>query len=231
MTEAEIMEAFIRAAEIEMKMPKTGEAPRKDGNAYLLPWYRTDADKRGWRKEIGDQLHRGDNPLDEERQDFTNGKSSRVLAADVTHWETCLRWTMELLDDPRERRALWAWSFAMAGAKPFSKWCRRIERIHPNTGRDRKNRAVGRISRELVRGGALNVENGSEPLLHMGPVFGESADTIADDAPAEKRTHAWAADGAFTRIFSDGDDDFSWSDRRNELRRKRQERKRPVAAA
>lgn len=231
MNEAEIMEAFIRAAEVEMKMPKTGEAPRKDGNAYLLPWYRTDADKRGWRKEIGDQLHRGDNPLDEERQDFTNGKSSRVLATDVTHWETCLRWTMELLDDPRERRALWAWSFAMAGGKPFSKWCHRIERIHPNTGRNRKNRAVGRISRELVRGGALNVENGSDPLLHMGPVFGESDGILADDVQPEKRSFSWMADGAFARVLGPDADDFSWSDKRNELRRKRQERRRQVAAA
>ncbi len=51
-----IMEAFITAAETEMKMPKTGEAPRKSGNAYLLPWYRTIEDKRNWRKEIGDHL-------------------------------------------------------------------------------------------------------------------------------------------------------------------------------
>lgn len=231
MTEAEIMEAFITAAETEMKMPKTGEAPRKDGNAYLLPWYRTDEDKRAWRKEIGDQLHRGDNPLDEERQAFTDGRSSKVLASDVTHWETCLRWTMELLTDARERRALWAWSFAKAGGMPLAKWCRRIEKIHPETAARRKNRAVARISAELARKGSLHIESGGEGVLPCGPVFGESDAILAENVHPEKRSYTWAADDAFSSIFSSGDDDFSWSEKRNELRRKRQERKRPVAAA
>lgn len=228
MTEAEIMEAFIAAAETEMKMPKSGERPRQFG-AYPLQTVHSYEDKLNWRKEIGDQLHRGDNPLDEERQAFTDGRSSKVLTSDVTHWETCLRWTMELLTDARERRALWAWSFAKAGGMPLAKWCRRIEKIHPETAARRKNRAVARISAELARKGSLHIESGGEGVLPCGPVFGESDAILADDASPEKRSYSWAADGAFTRIFDADADDFSWSDKRNELRRKRQERKRQAA--
>lgn len=227
MTEAEIAEAFIRAAEIERRMPKTGERPRGFGG-YPLATVHTYEDKLGWRKEIGDQLIRGDDPLAEERQAFTDGRSSRVTAEDVSLWERCIRWTTELLSDPRERRALWAWAFAKAGGKPFSKWCFRIERIHPETGRRRKDRAIARISGELVRSDAQNIELPGSALLLCGPQIGDSAATMGVDA--QKRETFWR-DEAFRPIHSPASEhDFSWAEARNALRREREAKRQKAAA-
>lgn len=240
MTEAEIMEAFITAAETEMKMPKTGEAPSKNPRGYVLHWVHSDADITGWGKDwrnkaknirspTGDKTHQFDDPIDHWRWDWLFEKPLKAEREDIANWERCIEWTRTLLDDPRERRALWAWSFAKAGGMPLAKWCRRIEKIHPETAARRKNRAVARISAELARKGSLHIESGGEGVLPCGPVFGESDAILADDASPEKRSYSWAADGAFTRIFDADADDFSWSDKRNELRRKRQERKRQAA--
>lgn len=229
MSPAEIAETFIRAAEIERLMPNTGEKPRQFGG-YALPWIRTFEDKLNWRKEIGDSLHRGDDPLSEERQAFTDGRSAKVTAEDVSLWERCIRWTTELLDDPRERRSLWAWAFAKAGGKPFAKWCRRIEHIHEETGRRRKDRAVMRISAQLARSDVQNIENGHLGVLPVGADFGDSDDILGGDVGRREGGNAWAADGAFTRLFTE-DTDFSWAEKRNKLRREREAKRRQHEAA
>lgn len=227
MTEAEIAEAFILAAEIERKMPRTGEKPAGFGG-YPLQTIHTYEDKLNWRKEIGDHLFRGDDPLAEERRAFTEGRSSKVTATDVSLWEKCLGWTRDLLEDPRERRALWAWAFAKAGGKPFSKWCFRIESIHPETGRRRKDRAVMRICAQLVRSDVQNIENGHLGVLPCGPVFGDSVATM--DAGAPKHSTFWR-DEAFQSIFDPtAESDFSWAEARNKLRRERAAKRQKAAA-
>lgn len=223
MNEAEIAEAFIRSAEIERRMPRSGERPRGFGG-YPLATIHTYEDKLNWRKEFGDQLHRGDDPLAEERHAFTDGQSSRVTTADVTDWEACLRWTIELLGDPRERRALWAWAFAKAGGKPFNKWCFRIEGIHPETGRRRKDRAIARISGQLARSDTQNNETAEFGVLLCGPEIGDSAATMDVDA---RKTETFWRDEDFRAIHDRAAErDFSWADARNKKRREREAKRR-----
>lgn len=221
-TEEEVTEAFIRAAEIERRMPNTGEKPRSYGG-WTLPIVHTFEDKLGWRKEIGDHLHRGDDPLSEERQAFTDGRSSRISAEEVSLWERCIQWTVDLVDDERERRALWHWAAAQAGGRPFTKWCFRIERIHVETGRRRKNRAIAKISEQLARSGLQNSETSVSGVLRVGPVSEDSHAILGDDV--RQQNHVWH-DDSYKPIFDPNvEHDFSWAEARNRKRRQRRERR------
>lgn len=230
MTEAEIAEAFILAAEIERKMPRTGEKPAGYGG-YALQWVRTYEDKLNWRKEIGDKLLRGDNPLTDEREAFWDGRSSKVQAEDVTLWEKCLSWTGDLLDNEKLRRALWAWAFSKAGGPSFSSWCRRVENVSRTTGLERKNKAVARIYAHLARSDVQNIEDGTFGGLQVGDENSDISANIEDGASECRNDAFWRADGAFGSFLTvGGEEDFSWSEKRNELRRKREAKRKKEAA-
>lgn len=218
----EVAERFINAAEIERRMPRSGEKPMGYGS-YRLQTVHTYADKAGWRKEKGDFLLAGDNPLAQERRSFTDGRSSKVTTEEVETWETCLRWTQDLLQNSQHRRALWAWAFAKAGGKPFSKWCSKTERIHPETGRRRKDRALEQIAAKLSDPEAVR-ECTADAHGAIGDVSGEPG-SLPEGESGTADAHAWMADGAFTADFASLGD-FSWSKRRNQIRRRRQEKKR-----
>lgn len=64
----EIAEKFIRAAEVERaSRDHVGPKPLR---AQALPYVHTYAHKAGWRKELGDKLERGADPLAEKRKAF-----------------------------------------------------------------------------------------------------------------------------------------------------------------
>ncbi|CAM5620818.1 hypothetical protein MAUB1S_10576 [Mycolicibacterium aubagnense] len=75
--------------------------------AQQLPYVHTFADKAGWRKEIGDKLAKGEDPLAEERKLFWEGIAWRPSAAEIRAIEKLFDWLMATSDDA-ERRALWA---------------------------------------------------------------------------------------------------------------------------
>jgi hypothetical protein len=91
-----------------------------------------------------------------------------------------------------------------------------VEGIHPNTGRDRKNRALQQIAIILARRASQNSESAEIRLLHH-EIRGVSA-TITEDAGERDRRNSWIADGAFAKILSSEHDDFSWAAKRNERR-------------
>ncbi|KAA0970826.1 hypothetical protein FPY71_10140 [Aureimonas fodinaquatilis] len=222
MTEAEVAEMFIRAAQTELKLPRTGTRPKGYGS-YALPYVHTQSDMNGWGSRPGerDQLK----PEDRERHsahraEFWEGKGARASTSEVTEWQCCLDLTGTIQDES-QRRALWAWAFSKAGKGSFKNWCFNEEGIHPETGRRRKDRAVAQISINL---------SGTTVLPDNMRAFGVLADhaekayieyTIEDDALKSRRDFSWRADPSLRPLFDNSLRDTSWADRRNERRRVR----------
>ncbi|MDI1262259.1 MAG: hypothetical protein PS018_03260 [bacterium] len=218
MTELEIAERFILAAETERKLPRSGERPKGYGG-YVLQFVHTYADKTGWRREPGDKLMAGDDPLSDERTAFWDGRTTRPTASEMSAWEECLRWTAEALDDARHRRALWAWAFSKVGGRSFSKWCR-AEGIHRNTGMTRKNEACERISAHLVRSVVQNSDNAPICTLQVTPQIRDVAGRIGN---------AWRPE-AYWIAQSSMSEEFDWSEARNKTRRDQYAKRKREAA-
>lgn len=219
MDAGDIAQRFIRAAEIERAMPRTGERPTAP-RGWQLQTVHTFADKAGWRKEIGDFLLAGDNPLAEERRAFTEGRSTRLTTEDVALWEACRLWTVELLQDPRERRALWAWSFSKVGGRLFNAWCFDVEGIHPETGRRRKDRAIVRIAMKLATDRPVSATEATRRVVDLVPSIEPKSAEL--EPGRRKPVNAWMAQDALSPFFGDGD--FSWSQKRNQRRLERASR-------
>ncbi|MCF6119179.1 hypothetical protein L2449_20215 [Mesorhizobium muleiense] len=87
-----------------------------------------------------------------------------------------------------------------------------MEGIHPNTGRDRKNRALQQIAIILARRASQNSESAEIRLLHHE--IRDVSATITEDAGERDSLNSWIADGAFAKILSSEHDDFSWAAKR-----------------
>lgn len=240
MNVGEIAEKFIRAAEVDRATREhVGPAPLR---AQSLPYVHDQVDMNGWGKSPlhriikkgkliqGDWLDAKDDPLAEERKAFWERLGVIVTAEEMRELDGLYDLLM-MVDDEGERRALLAWSRAKAGGKAFRRWCFKVEGIHPETGRRRKDRALARISAKLVRSDVQNYENDASDMLHCGPEISNSVDTLDEDAGKRDGLNNWAADGAFSSVFSDSAVDFSWAQKRNERRRQRKAAKRKREAA
>lgn len=224
----EIAEKFIRAAEVERASREhVGPAPLR---AQQLPYVHDYTDKLGWRKEPGDKLERGADPLAEERKLFWERMGLMPTASELRELEGLYDLLM-MIEDGGERRALLAWARSKVGGKAFRRWCFNVEGIHPETGRRRKDRALARISANLVRSTTQNSEIDCSPLLHSGPEIGHVSDTFGEDAGKREGLNNWAADDAFAPFLTDVIHDFSWAQKRNERRRQREAAKRKREAA
>jgi hypothetical protein len=223
----EIAELFIRAAEIDRNTHiHVGPGALR---AQQLPYVHTWADKAGWRKEVGDKLAKGEDPLAEERKAFWDRIGMMPTAAEIAAVETLFDW-LAGLDDDCERRALLAWARSKVGGKSFRRWCFKVEGIHPETGRRRKDRALQRISDHLAGKRGLHDENREIRVLHSGPEIGDVSDTIAEDVGKRDGLNNWMADNAFSRLFIPEISDFSWAAKRNERRRQQEAKRRKEAA-
>lgn len=224
MSPAEIAERFIRAAEIERSSREhVGPAPLR---AQHLPYVHTYTDKLGWRKEPGDKLERGSDPLSEERKAFWERMGMMPSAEELSQLDGLYDLLM-LVDDDSQRRALLAWARSKVGGKSFRRWCFQVEGIHPETGRRRKDRALARISAHLARSSVQNSEDGCSPLLHSGDESGQVWDTVAEGAGRRDQLNSWIAPDAV--LTTEGPTDFSWAQKRWQRRRRREERKRREA--
>ncbi|MBE1208128.1 hypothetical protein [Aminobacter carboxidus] len=222
----DIAEHFIRAAEID-------RATREHVGPALvrslpLPYVHSRADKNGWGKEDGDQLVDGADPLAEERKAFWERIGVLPSAHEITELEAIHDWLTSVGND-KERRALLAWARSKVGGKSFRSWCFKTEGIHPNTGRDRKNRALEQIAAILARKGSHNSETGDSGELLRTHEIDDVSHTIAEDAGERDTLNSWLADGAFAKVLSPEFDDFSWAAKRNERRRQREKQKRKKA--
>lgn len=223
----EIAERFIRAAEIERASHEhVGPAALR---AQQLPYVHTYTDKLGWRKEVGDKLDPKADPLADERKAFWERIGIMPSAHEISELEALHEWLLAVGNE-KERRALLAWARSKVGGKSFRRWCFKVEGIHPNTGRDRKNRALQQIEAILARRASQNSESAEIRLLQHTHEIRDVSATITEDAGERDCLNSWIADGAFAKILSSEHDDFSWAAKRNERRRQQEARRRKEAA-
>ncbi|WP_019170682.1 hypothetical protein [Pseudaminobacter salicylatoxidans] len=211
MTEAEIAEMFIRAAETEAKLPEV-KGMRESYGRYALPWVHDLADingrgRTGHRKE---SLEKGDDPLEEWRTAWLDEWAKRASKEQIAHWEACLRITTEFLTDPGQRRALWAWAMAQAGClyRPgtrkkisFAKWCREVERCAEITGIRRKTRALAVILQGYTGKVRLHDDLCENGVLPNQPENGHVFATIEGDRATydAQPVYTWRDDPSFER--------------------------------
>ncbi len=215
----DIAQRFIRAAEVERASREhVGPAPLR---AQQLPYVHTYADKAGWRKEPGDKLEKGADPLAEERKAFWERMGMMPTGEELRELDGLYDLLM-LVGNDGERRALLAWARSKVGGKAFRRWCFDVEHIHPETGRRRKDRALFTIEHRLGGNCSQDSAEGGPGLLHRGPDFGDVSGTLDEDAGRREGLNSWMADGALASVVSDSPADFSWARKRWE-RRRRQE--------
>ena len=213
MTADEIQELFITAAEIDRRLPNTARPAQIKSMSmpYVFDWL----DKLGW----------GSERLDEERREFWDNVARRLNPNDVTLWEKASD-LIRLVENEGQRRAFLHWSIAKAGGRPFSNWCKKVEGIHEETGRRRKDRAVlNIISAISCVSGISTHELDFAALLPSDP-------EISDKNVIIGRPHHWMAEGS-KPLACDIDRDltqFEWAADQNERRRQREAKKRKEAA-
>jgi hypothetical protein len=121
--------------------------------------------------------------------------------------------------DEGERRALWAWARSKVGGKSFRRWCFKVEHIHPETGRRRKDRAIAKIQAAFGGKAFQHYGRGQIRVLLPAPEIDDIPDTFGEDVGRREGLNHWLDDDAFTRNFSAEIADFSWAEKRNERRR------------
>lgn len=223
----------------ELSEGRVGPAPLR---AQQLPYLHEFSDMAGWGKKLNDKACK---LLKEDKDEFAlisqlfwEQYNRGPSPEEVSTAQRVLEWT-RLVEDDGERRALLAWTRAMAGGMSFARWCKRIEHIHVETGRRRKNRAVEQILRQLPGKHDLHDESGPERVLPCGPEISDVSGTLADDANGrETGLGSWASDEAFqpltfARINGtrqiEVEGDFSWARKRNERRRQQEAKRRKEA--
>lgn len=215
-----IAEMFIRAAEVERSTHEHVGPSSKTG--FWPQYIHSFADKAGWRKEIGDKLEKGADPLSEERKAFWERVGMTASAEELRELDGLYDLLMTVGRD-EERRALLAWARSKVGGKTFRRWCFQVEGIHPETGRRRKDRALAQIKANLVRGAVQNSAYGPDGLLRCGGEIEHVSDTVEEDVGGRIGLNSWMADNA--QPGAEGQADFSWAQKRWQRRKRREARK------
>lgn len=246
MNVAEVHELFVRAAEIDRRLPifvrpatlKSMNLPFVASFEDRLWWEPADmaggeiirdskgrvlseAMRKKLKKVLGDQLEFGDKGRRAiEADQFWNG--SRVTPDEVAIWERAND-LVRLVPVENQRRALLHWAIAIAGGRPFARWCR-DEGILRETGRWRKEKALKAINAKLSC-----VSGVSKREIHHFDDLPNRAEK--DDIPVNisdpRREFKWAAEGARPLVCDIDRDlqEFSWAEEQNARRRAREKRK------
>jgi len=213
MTELEITERLILAAEIADHGNYVGPMHLR---AQQLPYVHSQADMNGWGKKPGER-----DMLRKEDADAHATHRERFFSAipddprSVSEAEEAVGW-YALVENEGHRAALAGWVECMANCRRmfFTDWCRRAG-ISEKTGRKRKNAAIASIRAHLVRSDVQNYRNGSVEGLLDPHEIGHVDARIGD---------AWRAEPYWLSAQA-GEDNFDWSNKRNEHRRKMAKRK------
>lgn len=218
MTELEIAERLIRAAEIEDRGAMVGPAPLR---AQQFAYVHSVEDMLGWGKRIGERDFLRKEDADAHalhRREFWEKVS--VTARDVSEAEEAWGW-LRLVENTDHRAALAGWARCMADNKRqfFKDLCKRWE-VTEKTGRRWKDKAIARIYAHLVRSVVQNCDNGVEGGIVDTPEIEDIDGRIGD---------AWRPAG-YALGCSSGVSEFSWAAKRNERRRKLAERRRRAEA-
>ena len=207
MTRETIAELFVRAAEVERKLPHTeGPAASKAQNygyvhdvADMNSWFAEDKRAANWA--------------------WLDPKNLRNTTNDVGIWYASME-LIKLVSCEKKRRALWAWARAEAGGKAFSKWCRDVEGVSRQLGEWRRNAAILQITSALSRKVLQHNENAEIDPLPNQPEIGDKSSNIRVWRPEESKPACG---------FDEDLRDFSWAEEQNARRRQREQRKREAA--
>lgn len=208
MTHDEIIELFVRAAEVDRKLPDNARPARL--KAINHGYVHTFAEMNGW-----DEQEKHD-----ANWSWLDPKKLRATTNDVGIWEAAME-VIKLIPSEAKRRALWAWARAEAGGQPFAKWCKTVEGISRQTGNWRKNAAIECVFSAFSRK-ALQHNDFDVPEDFTGaPEISDKRDNI----------RAWLADDAKPAACNFDMDlsGFDWAEAQNARRREREARKRQAA--
>ena len=208
MNAEQITEIFIKAAQVDRKLPDTARPARL--KAINHGYVHDLADVNGWDEATKNS---------EWRWKWLDPGRLRNTTNDMGLWEASME-LIKLIPDPKKRRALWAWAMAEADGQPFAKWCRNVEGISRQTGNYRRNRAIECIVAAFDR----------KTLQHND--F-DGSDGFTDNPEKEDKRdniRAWLADDAKpTLSFDESLRDFSWAEAQAARRRERERRRREAA--
>lgn len=202
MTEAEIEELFIRAAEVERKLPNTARPARLK------------AMNMGYLHSFEEMIYWPEEELKAANWAWLDPKNLKVTTKDVGIWEVAME-VIKLVPDPKKRRALWAWAKAEAGGQAFAKWCKNEEGISRQLGDWRRKAAIECISLAFARKPLQHNENTDEPDFTNRPEIGDKNTTMRVWRPEESKPVC---------DFDADLRDFSWAQAQNERRRQREKR-------
>ena len=177
MTIEEITELFIKAAEVDRKLPDT--ARPKGVKSMSLGYVHDVADINGWASEDKEAA----------RWTWLDPKNLRNTRNDMGLWEAAMV-AIKLVDRPESRRSLWAWATATAGGMTIAKWARTVEHIHPETVSRRAKASITEIHHKLCSTLSLHNQNDMNSVLPDTPEITDKRPTI----------RAWRDDEAANQI-------------------------------
>lgn len=208
----DIGERFIRAVEISQRA-FTSDGPKIPRKAAWIEFAHTQADKNGW----------GTEALAQERKAFWNAIGRTPTARQISEAEETQSW-LQYVDDESERLCLVMWAYSQATKAFFKDWCKK-QRIHPETGRRRKERAILRILLAFDCKVLQHNDIAVFDLLRDEPETGHNSDIIGEGA-----THWIGEQGKPMACDFDSDlGNFDWAQKQNERRRQREKRKKVAA--
>lgn len=236
MTEADIAELFVQAAETEKKLPQV-KGMRESVGGYVLPWVHDLGDINSRRRTYAsdEKLLPMDDPLVTRTNEWLDEWAKRATKAQVSGWEACLKISGEFLTDAGQRRALWAWALSQAnhliitrrGMEParisFARWCRDVEKIAEITGHRRKTRAIDTIAQGLCGKAQMHDDFLRDGVLPCEPENGHVFATVEGRVAVydTKRVYSWRDDPSFNQPTGMTLSEWRAAKRRQQERRKR----------
>ena len=160
MTEDQIKELFIKAAEVDRKLPDTARpaALRAINHGYV----HDTADMNGW---FAEDKH-------DANWAWLDPNKLRNSRNDIGIWQAAME-VIKLAPNEQHRRALWAWARSEAGGQAFAKWCKAVEGVSRQVGNYRKNAAVLQIARAFDRKPPQHSDLGYYEALTNQPESGD----------------------------------------------------------
>lgn len=214
MTPEQIIEIFIKAAEVDRKLPDT--ARPKTLKAMNFGYVHDVADINGWASEDKEAL----------RWAWLDPEKLRNSRNDMGLWYASME-LIKLVRKAENRRALFAWAASKAGGMSLPRWCREIERqttgkgIHPETARRRAKSAISEIASAFASKPLLHKQNDDFEVLPDTPEISDKLGTLRVWRPDEAKPTACG--------FDEGLREIDWHDLQLAKRRERDARRRKAA--
>lgn len=203
MTEEQIIEIFIKAAEVDRKLPNNARPATL--KAINHGYVHDTADMNGW---FAEDKH-------DANWAWLDPNKLRNSRNDMGIWQAAME-MIKLAPNEMHRRALWAWARSEAGGQAFAKWCKTVEGISRQVGNYRKRTALLHIERAFSRKPLQHNENDPDRGFTKSPETGDKNPMIRVWRPDEAKPICG---------FDESLQDFSWAEAQNERRRQREARR------